>query len=310
MAWDSFIEAQNATDVYGRVFDPNHTPITSDFLINSYTTGAQSAPRVLSTSAGSYFVIWLGNGQVNVQEFGSAGGELSGEFVLQWTVTGVPAFGFDFRLDGSGNFVAAWQSGFVFMGGYRVMAQRFAPNGSSLGDAFQVHPVMTRIPYLQQEEPAIAGAPAGGFVVAWSQRFRDLTPEFRSRGADPEAPAVLARCFDRLGRPIGPAFRVDPPEETLNGAPSVTVTPSGHIVFVWEHRDTPGGQSDVFARIFYEPGFAPSAADAGVPFWTGVLVAALGVLGLAALALRTRERHRRPSGSRSLAPFQFPTLTG
>jgi hypothetical protein len=174
-----------------------------------------------------------------------------------------------------------------------VVAQRFAQNGSSLGSTFFVNPVTIRTPILQQRQPTLAAAPAGGFVIAWTQLFTYIGPPERAlRQGDPNSPGIVARCFDRLGRPLGPVFRVDTLDGDGDDAPSVAVTPSGHIVFTWNL----GGE--VVARIFCEPGFAPRA-NAGSPAWPSALVVALGILAASTMGFEIRRRPAKARSSRS-----------
>jgi hypothetical protein len=302
VAWNHHIETQtmSVADVFGKVFDPEGIPITADFLVHPYTTGAQGSPHVIPTQDGGFSVVWVegveGLVQFGVQGFGSTGEKSGGPFFLQRTVSGQREYGGDFTLDAASNFVGTWQRPTFLTGPQQwqslVVVQRFAQDGSSLGDAILVDPVTARTPVLQQTRPALAAAPSGGFVIAWNQHYTDIITDRAGSQGNPNEQAILARCFDRLGRPLSPAFRVDTLGGEKNDAPSVAVTPSGHIVFTWEHAQTYYGPTDVYARIFHEPLFSASLPEAGFPFWPGAPFVVLGVLATAAMGLKLRAVRR------------------
>jgi hypothetical protein len=112
VAWDSFIESQNASDVFGRVFDGQGAPVTADFLVNSYTTSGQNSPQVFAAQDRSFLVAWSEAPQrvlqFSAQRFTPAGAKSGGPFILRRNPTGQNDFGPGvFTLDADGNFVGA-----------------------------------------------------------------------------------------------------------------------------------------------------------------------------------------------------------
>ncbi|MGL4426708.1 MAG: hypothetical protein ACRCUQ_03025 [Alphaproteobacteria bacterium] len=79
-------------DIYGRIFAPNGTALTNDFLINQNTTGIQYASRVAALSNGNAFVTWHGNQAGNADIYGRVlapnGTALTNEFTVSQVTTG------------------------------------------------------------------------------------------------------------------------------------------------------------------------------------------------------------------------------
>jgi hypothetical protein len=55
-AWD--VGTATNADIHARLFDVSGTPISSDFVVNSYTTGLSYVPEVGMSNGGSFVVVW------------------------------------------------------------------------------------------------------------------------------------------------------------------------------------------------------------------------------------------------------------
>jgi cysteine-rich repeat protein len=58
IVWFSHPTGSIESDVYARVLDRNCVPITSEFRVNSVSTGTQSEPCVSATNSSGFFVTW------------------------------------------------------------------------------------------------------------------------------------------------------------------------------------------------------------------------------------------------------------
>jgi len=61
IVWASFDEAGSSSlqDVYGRIFSPTGAPLTSEFLINQFTSYNQRTPAVAALANGGFVVAWV-----------------------------------------------------------------------------------------------------------------------------------------------------------------------------------------------------------------------------------------------------------
>jgi hypothetical protein len=99
-----------------------------------------------------------------------------------------------------------------------------------------------------QQEPDVARADDGSYVVVWS-----------TNGQPPLDEAILARRYSALGAPLGSEFRVDTGSTGLLPHPKVEMTASGAFLIVWEND--PFGWAEVLGRAY-----DPDGAALGPPF--------------------------------------------
>jgi hypothetical protein len=211
--------------VYGQRFDSNGNKLGSEFRVNTWTTGNQSAPSITSLPNGGFVVVWESDGQdgsrdgVYGQRFDSNGNKVGSEFqVNTWTtydqenpsITSLS----------NGGFVVVWEGFGQDGSNWGVYGQRFDSNGNKVGSEFQVNTWTTDY----QGYPSIASLPNGGFVVVWERH-----------GQDGEWDGVYGQRFDSNGNKVGSEFRVNTSWALdyyqLN--PSVTWLSNGGFVVVW-----------------------------------------------------------------------------
>jgi len=160
--------------VFGRRYDASGTPASSEFQVNSYTTGAQAGARVAFDRYGDFVVVWIG--------YGGQDGSGSGIFGQFYDPTGTP-YGSEFQVntytpgyqllprvatDEGGSFVVVWASQFEDGSGYGISGRTldaFGPRGVE----FQINSYTTGL----QMSPAVARSPDGDFVVAWYSYGQD-----------------------------------------------------------------------------------------------------------------------------------------
>ena len=85
---------------------------------------------------------------------------------------------------------------------------------------------------LDNGEPAVAGLPDGGFLVAW-------TGDLPSDGGD----AILARRFDSSGQAAGEIFRVNTSTHNEQDFAGIAVNASGKIFVAWSDEGRPNPYS-------------------------------------------------------------------
>jgi hypothetical protein len=90
-----------------------------------------------------------------------------------------------------------------------------------LGDEFQVNTYTNG----NQQRSAVAAAPAGDFVVAWSSNG--------SAGSDTSGYSIQARRYDANGAPVGDQFQVNSSTAQSQTYPAVATDVLGDFVIVW-----------------------------------------------------------------------------
>jgi hypothetical protein len=95
---------------------------------------------------------------------------------------------------------------------------------------------------LNQEEPVVAIAGDGSFVVVW-QGFSALSDD-----------DVFARRFDSAGSPLGAEFRVNDYTPAFQAGPVVAMASDGAFVVAWYGFRAQGNGSDVMGRRFSPSG--------------------------------------------------------
>ncbi len=272
----------------------------NDILVNTYTTGAQSAADVVRHSDGSFIVVWGSQGQdgsgwgVFGRKYDRDGIALGGEFQVNSYTTGdqyYPAI----ASDGGSGFVVQWSGGGP-QSGVRLYARLFDAPAQPAGPEFAVGNAGGLIG--QSHDVSVDGS--GGFVSVWA-------------GSE-----IAAQRFDAAGSAIATQFQVNTYTTDAQFGPRVARSSSGDFLIIWRHI-TPGGSAsnqNVRARAFaadgtpigpdfdvigHEAGRRPSPA-----------VSALDTGEFAVVWVRGREVQGRifdTAGQAVTSPFAINTVT-
>src|SRR5262245_36583952 len=128
---------------------------------------------------------------------------------------------------------------------YLVLLTWLAAGGSSspvlaqpVGPEFQVN-TYTPGPYDLQEDPRIASAADGAFIVVWG-----------SYPQDGSSWGVYGQQFSSDGTPQGDEFHVNTYTVDIQARPSVSSDPDGNFVVVWESYRQDGDRSGIFGQRY------------------------------------------------------------
>jgi hypothetical protein len=233
VAWESRLQDGDGNGVFAQRYDAAGDRRGSEFQVNSFTAGDQEAPALACGAEGSFFVVWQSSGQ---------DGDGLGIFGRRYDADGVP-LGSEFQVNthtsdtqvlpavcspGGAGFVVAWESYGQDGEGYGVFAQRYDGAGSPAGTEFQINAYTS----YTQDQPAIACAPNGSFLVAWS-----------SAGQDGNGYGVFGRRFDASGAPLGTEFQVNSYTTEDQDAPNVSADGTGNFIVVWQSHNYQDGDS-------------------------------------------------------------------
>jgi hypothetical protein len=244
--------------VFGRRFDASGNVLGAAFQVNTYVTSDQSYPDIAADAAGNYVVVWSSTGQAGVpterdiyaQLFDAGGARRGIEFRVN-TYTTYNQHRPSVAAAAAGSFVVVWE-GLGQDGGYGVIGQRYAVDGTKLGAEFVVN---TSNPG-DDRYPVIAADPAGNFVVAW------LT----TRPGQP-VPTVRAARFTAGGSRIGAEFTAPTFTTDEKTSPAVAVAPSGDFVITWMSSFQDGDFAGIFGQR-YDAAGAPRGAEMLINTWT------------------------------------------
>ncbi len=241
VVWQSFFQDGAFSGLFGQRFSSAGSKVGSEFQVNTYTTNGQYGSAAAATGSGDFVVVWAGGGQdgsdygVFGQLFDSAANPIGGE--LQ-----VNSFTTDFQsaptvaMDGTGNFVAAWESLGRDGSSYGVIGQRFNAAGGKVGSEFQINSFTTGY----QQTPAVAAAGSGNFLVVW-----------QSYGQDGSLWGVFGQRFDSAGSPVGGEFQVNSTSTDYQRYPAAAADGLGNFVVVWGASGGQDGDGDgVFGQRF------------------------------------------------------------
>ncbi|OEJ68071.1 hypothetical protein BEN30_07365 [Magnetovibrio blakemorei] len=223
--------------IYARRFDADSNAVSSEFLVNSTTSGNQNNPRIATLTNGNFIVTWTdenaadGSGSgVFAQRYDSSGTALGSEFQVNTTTANNQQTSGVTGLAGGG-FVVTWHEENT----QDIYAQVYNSDGSKLGSEFQVN-TNTGI----QAGPEVSQMSDGGFLVAWVDY-----------NADGASGAIVGRRYDSVGTSISSEFQINTITAGNQDTAEIATLSNGDFVVSW----TDGGGADgagqgIFARRY------------------------------------------------------------
>jgi hypothetical protein len=201
--------------------------------------GFQTAPALAVDAAGRATLLWRDEaaGTFLAETFETSGQPLTaavpvsgaaGGFPVQAAIAAAP----------DGRAVVVWSA--VAEGGTRIWAQLVDAEGRKRGAPIAVSAVgpsgsVSR----QQRDPAVAADADGSFAVAWD-----------ADRVDGSMSGVVARLFDRDGRPRGGAFRVNVTARGAQGHPALAFAPDGRLLIVWDSQRDAAARGSIVSRLY------------------------------------------------------------
>ncbi|MEQ1826315.1 MAG: matrixin family metalloprotease [Pirellula sp.] len=235
-------------------------------LVNITTADVQQLGRRVDAIAmspnGSYAAVWesipaAGSPTAFVRLFNADGSPRTGEIRVNQVTVGQQNIALKFdptiAMDQSGNFVVAFKAnGATDSAG--IYARRFNAAGAPLGNEFLVNAAST----ITQDDPALAMAPDGKFVVTWTHR--------KVSGGSTEifndSPEIYGQRFSAAGAKVGKEFVVNPKSPSSRHVSNeVAMDDAGNFAVGWIVNPALGGGSG----NLYVQRFNSSGAKLGSP---------------------------------------------
>jgi phosphoheptose isomerase len=126
VAWDGDPNRASDDDIYARCYDPEGTPLSEPFLVNTVRTGRQELPQVAINDANEFIVVWVHDTQdpdaatdIFARRFDGAGQPAGDPFQLNAYTQDQQRYP-DVALMNDGSFLAAWESNGQDGSGYGI----------------------------------------------------------------------------------------------------------------------------------------------------------------------------------------------
>ncbi|HWR04557.1 MAG TPA: cadherin-like domain-containing protein, partial [Humidesulfovibrio sp.] len=224
VAWAS--EGQNGpyTSIQAQRFDDAGVPQGGEFRVNASAQSENLMPVVTGMADGGFMIAWSGyqadgdNWGACARRFDASGIAQGGDILLNTTSQDIQSMPQIASLAG-GHFVAVWQSNLQDGSSTGVYAQIFDSKGGKIGGELQINTWTDDY----QGAPQVVTLAGGGFVVAWTSYFEDMSYH-----------GIYARRFGEDGSPLGPEFIVN--EDDRAGSqlyPRLAALPDGGFAVSW-----------------------------------------------------------------------------
>ncbi|MGH6734576.1 MAG: calcium-binding protein [Methyloceanibacter sp.] len=237
-----------------QIYDGAGNPSGAEFLVNTATPGAASAPTITALADGGFIIAWEDASQtggdtnleaIRAQIFDADGNASGGAFLVN-TTTINGQFEPTISALTDGRFVVAWRDeSFTNEPNQSLLAQVFNADGSKFGGEFLVATTTNG----QQTSPTIAGLTDGRFVVAWTDDG-GLTGDTSGTG-------IRAQVFNADGTKSGGEFLVNTTTTQSQGEPTITGLADGRFVVAWTDASQSGDDTDgaaIRAQVFNADG--------------------------------------------------------
>ncbi|MFM7423943.1 MAG: hypothetical protein ACKO7W_02895 [Elainella sp.] len=259
IAWQSENQDGDGFGIYGRAYSNANSPVSSEFQINTTTTGDQTDATVAVDGSGKFIVTWQGEPQdsssagIYGQRFQTDGRPIGTEFRVNGG-TFQTKTNPDVAADAAGGFVVVYESegqnNNAFgqdLSGTGIFGQRFDRTGAPTGPEFRINSRTER----DQTDPVVAMNVTGSFVVAWVSD-------------DGSGTGIFGQRYSSTGQPIGIEFQINSETRGTQSNPSIAIDDTGNYVVAWQGSQ--GRDSDGFGI------YAQRYGSTGNPLGSEILV--------------------------------------
>jgi hypothetical protein len=175
IVWEDERSGWGEFDIYAQLFSLSGTRLGNNFKVNTDAgTSVQEYPSVSMDESGNFIVVWADwrndNSDIYAQRFSSGGSPIDTNFRVDDDISNGGQYAPDVVMNyHTGSFVITWMDE-RDEEHFEVRAQRFKPNGDTLGVVLIVNDqdIGTSL-----ASPAIAMDDSGNFVITWDDH-RDI----------------------------------------------------------------------------------------------------------------------------------------
>ena len=243
--WYSSHQDGNGNGVFAQEYHTDGTKASTEFRVNTYTTGWQTNSGIGMDAQGDFVITWQSDNQdgsgtgVYARYFPSSGGA-SSEFAVNTYTTGKQTLP-KVAMDSNGDFVITWQSDYEDGANYGIYAQRYTIGATPVGSEFKVNTYTTN----NQTTPSVSMDSVGDFIIAW-QSYSEDGSEY----------GCYAQLYNSAGTPQGAEIHVNTFSTNQQTLPVVGMDSAGDFVVTWRSYNQDGSNYGVFGRRFDSEGLA------------------------------------------------------
>lgn len=267
LTWSGYVADSGSKlewdEIYTRTFDAEGEAVSTIKHVNTVVRFDQHNSRATTLSNGNVLITWeseyAGNmnpsgvesDAVRARIYSATGNPLSREFLLVGENDGMnEGIGLtDSAVDvaalRNGRFVATWYQTVLHDDRdttFEMHAQIYNSAGGKVGREITVSATTEGVP----DHGAVTALDGGGFVVAWDG-FGRQTYAFEE---------IWARVYDENGRPLGAAFKINPPSgRSSQENPELQALEGGGFWVVYQSEFLDGDNEAIAGRIYDQGSF-------------------------------------------------------
>lgn len=163
------------SEVWGRMLSLKGQPLGKSFRVNNAVRDDQLYPDIAADHSGDFVVAWYRSGHWSKEEsdvyartYDSMGRPKGKQFRVNSYLPGWQ-LNPSVSLDAAGNFIISWRSEDQDGSSGGIYGQQYNHLGKAVGNEFQINTTT----YDSQQEPKVALANNGRFVVIWTSWYQD-----------------------------------------------------------------------------------------------------------------------------------------
>ena len=244
ISWQSYGQDGSYDGIYAQRYAADGLSVGEEFQVNTYTNSNQSIPSVAALLDGGWIISWQSDDQdgdnrgIYAQRYAADGSSVGDEFQVNTYTNSLQSTPSVAALP-DGGWIISWQSYGQDGHDYGIYAQRYAADGSTDGDEFQVNTVTNS----SQSTPSAATLPDGGWIITW-----------QSYDQDGDDNGIYAQRYAADGSNDGNEFQVNTYTDSLQSTPSVAALPDGGWIICWQSFDQDGNAYGIYAQRYAADG--------------------------------------------------------
>jgi hypothetical protein len=238
VVWSSYGQDGSSNGIFGRLFDPNCSPLSKEFQINTTSSGNQAEPAVAMDATAGFVVAWQGPGLIEddledifAQRFDPNGLPIGGELRVNSYTSDQQLFP-RVAINDDGTFIVVWESSNTpEQSDKAICGQLYDSNGVESGAEFFINAEPSVCRY-----PDVAADANGNFAVVWMD--------------DKSSNSIMAGLFDPNGTPRMETFQINTIRFSSVTRPSIAMNAAGSFVVAWDGDPNLAGLDDIHARLY------------------------------------------------------------
>ncbi|MBI9038750.1 MAG: T9SS type A sorting domain-containing protein [Bacteroidales bacterium] len=222
-------------DIYAQQYFSNGTANGANFKVNDDIGGTQQTnPDIAIDTNDNYIICWQdkrsGVWAIYIQRYLSDGTPIGNNLKVEDSLVSNYVVTPAISIDDGGNFVIAWTD--QPNGNYDIFARCFLPDGTPIGDKFQVN---NDSGTTNQTNPCVSVNGVGNFIITWTDR--------RNGNQD-----VYSQRYLSNGTPLGSNYRISNTGE-IQQLNSTVVLGDERIYSTWQDNRSEQTGFDIWANI-------------------------------------------------------------